>query len=159
MHRRSFVRTGLIAAAVVVAPRQIFAQTPAASPEASAFPDGPLGEQAEWILEVANAGPGSIKAGEIESHFHISYFEETPMSEIYATLSDLQSAGITYEIDFDTFITTMDLPATNGRFIMNGSDGSQTEVSIQIDRETGLIVGLYIGPVGGAATPEASPVS
>jgi hypothetical protein len=149
----------VLGAAAVAAPRSIFAQTPAASPEAAAFPDGPLGEQAQWILEVANAGPGAIKAGEIESHFHISFFEETSMTEIFKTLADLQSAGITYEIDFNTFITTMDLPATNGRFIMNGSDGSQTEVSIQIDRETGQIVGLSIGPVGGSATPEASPVS
>jgi hypothetical protein len=160
MQRRTLLRSGLVlGAAAVVAPRTIFAQTPAASPEADAFPEGPLGEQAQWILEVANAGPGSIKAGEIESHFHISYFEETSMSEIFTLLSDLQSAGITYEIDFSTFITTMDLPASNGRFIMIGSDGSETEVSIQIDRESGLIVGLYIGPVGGAATPEASPVS
>ena len=161
MHRRTFVRTGLvIGTAAVIAPRQLLAQTPSASPEATLlFPEGPLGEQAQWILAVANDGPGSIKVGEIEAHFHISYFEETSMPEVYQLLSDLQSAGITYEIDFSTFITTMDMPASNGRFIMIGSDGSETEVSIQIDHESGLIVGLYIGPVGGAATPEASPVN
>lgn len=163
MKRSTFVRSGLaVAATAVFAPRQLLAQTPSASPEATfLFPEGPLGEQAQWVLSVVNAGPSNLKVNDIEAHFHISYFEETSMPEIYRQLSEIQSAGVTYEIDFDTFITTMDLPPSNGRFILNGDDGSQLEVSIQIERESGLINGFYIGPVGGApeASPEASPVS
>jgi hypothetical protein len=122
-------------------------------------PQGPLGEQALWILEVANAGPGSIKAGDIEAHFHESFFEETTMPEVFGWLSDLQSAGITYEIEPDSFISTMDLPPSNGRFILLGSDGSRTVVSLQIERDSGLIVGLLIQPESDGATPEASPIT
>jgi hypothetical protein len=164
MKRSTFIRSGIaLAAAAAISPSKLVAQTPEASPAASPVagmdvPQGPLGEQALWILEVANAGPGSIKAGEIEAHFHESFFEETTMPEVYGWLSDLQSAGITYEIEPNSFISTMDLPASNGRFILVGSDGSRTLVSLQIERDSGLIVGLLIQPATDGATPDASPV-
>ena len=135
------------------------AQTPEASPVAGdvILPDGPLGVHAQWLLDVANAGPGKLKVAEIESHFSIGFFEETPMAEIFKTLSDLQSLGVTWEIDPDTFITTMDLPASNGSFTMVGDDGSMLRVGITIDRESELIDSLSIEPGDGSATPVASP--
>jgi hypothetical protein len=165
MKRSTFIRSGIaLAAAVAISPAKIVAQTPEASPAASPVaamdvPPGPLGEQALWILEVANAGPGQITDSEIEAHFHETFFEETTMPEVVQVLSDLQSAGITYEIEPNTFISTMDLPPSNGRFTLLGSDGSRTEVSLQIERDSGLIVGLLIQPATDGATPEASPVS
>src|SRR5690606_32157065 len=94
------------------------------------FPDGPLGEHAQWLLGVANAGPGNITTAAINEHFSVGFFEETTMSEVFKTLSDLQSLGVTWEIDPDTFITTMDLPASNGSFTMVGDDGSMLRVGI-----------------------------
>lgn len=165
--RRSALGMAASAAVAVAAAGSLraFAQTPAASPSADViFPDGPLGDHAMWILEVANAGPGKLKMASIDEHFDISFFETTPASVIYKTLSQLQSAGLTYEIDPNTFITTMDLPATVGRFILVGSDDSRTEVALSINRDTELIATFAIGPEGSlaatpAASPEASPAS
>jgi hypothetical protein len=161
MKRSTFVRSGIVVAATAaLAPGSVLAQVPEASPSASPvpgviFPEGPLGDQARWILEVANAGPGRITIAEINAHVSPAFFEETSMPEVFRMLSGLQSAGITYEIDPISFITTMDLPATNGRFILVGSDGSRTEVSLQVERDTGLISALRIEPADTTPTVDA----
>lgn len=172
LSNRTFSRRsgmGMVASAAVVVAAggslRTFAQTPEASPAADViFPDGPLGEHAMWLLEVANAGPGRLKMAEIDAHFDITFFETTPASVIFKTLTDLQSAGLTYEIDPGTFITTRDMPATNGRFVLVGSDDSRTEMALTINRETELIATFVVGPEGtlsdtAVASPEASPAS
>jgi hypothetical protein len=156
-------RTGLALAAsasfAALAGSRAIAQTPEASPVAGdvILPDGPLGVHAQWLLDVANAGPGKITTAAINEHFSVGFFEETTMSEIFRTLSDLQSLGITWEIDPESFITTMDLPASNGSFTMVGDEGSMLQVGITIDRESELIDSLSIEPGDGSATPVASP--
>jgi hypothetical protein len=164
MKRSTFVRSGIALVAAASQVGRVLAQTPEASPSASPaagviVPEGPLGEQALWILEVANAGAGKITTAAIYEHFGESFFENTTMREVFSALSDLQSAGITYEIEPNSFISTRDLPASNGRFILIGRDGSRTEVSLQIERETGLIASLLIQPAADGATPVASPAS
>ncbi|MDQ3655094.1 MAG: Cpe/LpqF family protein [Chloroflexota bacterium] len=149
--------------ATLLGPQLLTAQTPEAPPEASPvagapLPDGPLGDQIQWLLDTANAGAGSITTEQIDEHFDGAFIEEVTIEEILSVLSGLQLAGVTYEIEPNSVITTMDLPATNGRFILVGSDGSRTEVSVQIERDAGLIVGLLIQPAS-EATPEASPAA
>lgn len=165
LDRRFSRRTGLgLAAAAVagLAGSRAVAQvaTPSASPVAGViYPDGPLGEHAAWFVEALNAGPGTITTQQINTHFSEVFFETTTMPEIFKQIADLQSAGITYEIDPETFITTMDMPATNGSFVLIGDDGSQLEVAMTIDRESELLASLEVGPVGSlGATPEASPI-
>jgi hypothetical protein len=136
----------------------VSAQTPEASPMAAVqLPDGPLGEQIQWILDTANAGAGTITEEQINEHFSLDFLAETPLSEVLGALTDLQSAGITYELD-PMIITTMDLPASNGNFILIGSDESETRVSVQIDRDSGMITGLTVQPASDA-TPVASPAA
>jgi len=143
--------------------RLVAAQTPEASPAASpvagvVLPDGPLGDHIQWILDTANAGPGRVKVAELNDHFDVAFFETTSMPELFKTFADLQSAGITYELD-PMIITTRDMPASNGTFVLIGSDGSRTQVSLQIDVDTTLINSFTIAPEGEGATPEASPAS
>jgi hypothetical protein len=157
-------RTGLTLAAsatlAALAGSRAVAQTPEASPVAGGeviLPDGPLGVHAQWLLEVANAGPGKIKVAAINEHFSVGFFEETTMPEIFRILSDLQALGVTWEIDPESFITTMDLPASNGSFTLVGDEGSMLRVGITIDRESELIDSLSIEPGDGSAVPVASP--
>lgn len=159
MNRRAGLALAASATLAALAGSRAVAQTPQASPAAGdvIFPDGPLGVHAQWLLEVANAGPGKITTAAINEHFSVGFFEETTMSEVFKTLSDLQSLGITWEIDPNTFITTMDLPASNGSFTLVGDDGSVLRVSITIDRESELLNSLNIEPGDGSATPVASP--
>jgi hypothetical protein len=162
---RRTILPGLIAVvfATLVGAQSLVAQTPAASPEASPVagapvPDGPIGVQMQWLLDTANAGAGKITIAQINEHFSEGFFVETTMTDVFATLADLQSAGVVYEIDPDSIITTRDLPASNGRFVLVGDDGSLTEVSVQIEGDTGLIEGFTIGS-GSDATPVASPAA
>lgn len=155
--RRRFVAAGLATSLLGVKPA--LAQTPSASPAPpAALPDGPLGEQMQWLLDTANAEAGAITSEEVERHFDTAFFEQVPIDEVVAVLSGLQSAGITYDVEPNSVITTRDLPATNGRFVLAGSDGSRFEVGIQIEREAGLISGLLIDPAADA-TPSASPAA
>lgn len=163
--RRIFVPFAVAAAltAGLFGANTLAAQTPAASPVASPgasapLPDGPLGEQIQWLLDTANAGAGAVADKDIELHFAPAFFEEVPIDDVTAALSDLQSAGVTYEIEPTSVITTRDLPATNGRFVLVAGDGSRTEVSVQIERDAGLIAGLLIQPASDA-TPAASPAA
>ncbi len=146
----------------LVGSQALSAQTPAASPEASPvamlLPDGPIGEQIQWLLDVANGEADQIEIPLIKAQFSPEFFAGATMEETIAALTALQSAGIDYEIDPNAITTTMDLPATNGRFVLIGSDGSRTEVSVQIDRDSGLITGLLIQPATDA-TPSASPAA
>ncbi len=159
MTRRAGMALAASATFAALAGSRALAQTPEASPVAGGviLPDGPLGVHAQWLLEVANAGPGKITTAAINEHFSVGFFEETTMSEVFKTLSDLQSRGVTWEIDPESFITTMDLPASNGSFTLVGDDGSMLRVGITIDRESELINSLSIEPGDGSATPVASP--
>ncbi len=138
------------------------AQTPAASPEASPvgivnLPQGPLGEQVHWLIGLLNGDPAGITVEEVEAHLAPAFVDAMPAEEVVEELSEAAGAR-PLTIEDDLIITTMDLPATNGRFVLIGDDAARIEVSIQIDRDTGLIAGLLVEPAS-EATPEATPAS
>lgn len=154
---------GLAASAVAaLAVGRVAAQdsTPSASPVADiAFAPGPLGDHARWFVEMLNAGPGNLTTAQINEHFSLAFFETTSMPAIFRELSELQASGVTWEVDPASVISTMDMPSTVTSFVLIGSDGSETEVAMTLDRESELIATLVWGPVGTlGATPEASPV-
>ncbi|MEJ7902421.1 MAG: Cpe/LpqF family protein [Thermomicrobiales bacterium] len=140
----------------------VVAQTPVATPEASPvaggqLPDGPLGEQIQWLVNLLNGDPAEITGDEIEAHLTPAFLDAAPAEEIVEGL--LQVAGSRpFAIDDDLIITTMDLPATNGRFVLVGNDAMRIGVSLQIDRDTGLIAGLML-ELASDATPEATPAA
>ena len=159
-------RTGLGLAASAVAALavgRVAAQdaTPSASPTAEVmFAAGPLGDHARWFVEMLNAGPGKLTTDQINSHFSMVFFETTSMPAIFKELSELQSSGVTWEVDPSSVISTMDMPSTVTNFVLIGSDGTETEVAMTLDPESELIATLVWGDVGTlGATPEASPAS
>jgi hypothetical protein len=165
LHSRISRRSGLGLAASAVAALavgRVAAQdaTPSASPVAGIpFPSGPLGEHAMWFVETLNAGPGKVTTAQINEHFSEVFFETTSMPTIFGDISDLQSSGVTWEVDPTSVISTMDMPSTVTSFVLIGSDGSETEVAMTLDRDSELIATLVWGPVGTlGGTPEASPV-
>ncbi len=159
---RVAVPVAIVAAlvATIVGGSLVAAQTPEASPEASPIaipnlPQGPLGEQIQWVVDLLNGDPADITVEEIEAHLTPAFLDAVPAEEIVDGF--LQVGGSRpLTIEDDLFITTMDLPATNGRFVLVGGDGSRIDVSIQIERDTGLISGLLF-EAASEATPEASP--
>lgn len=155
---------GLAASAVAaLAVGRVAAQdaTPSASPVAGIpWPAGPLGEHAQWFFETLNGEVGTLTLDQINTHFSLVYFETTSMPAIYKELSDLQASDVTWEVDPASVISTMDMPTTVTRFVLIGSDGSEMEVAMTLDRDSEQIATLAYGPVGSlGGTPEASPVS
>ncbi len=140
----------------------LVAQTPEASPAASPvaggqLPDGPLGEQIKWLVDLLNGDPAEITGDEIEAHLTPAFLDAVPAEEIVGGL--LQVAGSRpFTIEDDLIITTRDLPATNGRFVLVGNDANRIDFSLQIDRDTGLIAGLMF-ELACDATPEATPAA
>ncbi len=119
------------------------------------LPQGPLGEQIQWVVDLLNGDPADITVEEIEAHLTPAFLDAVPADEIVDGLSEVAGPR-PFTIEDDLIITTMDLPATNGRFVLVGDDAARIEVSIQIDRDTGLIAGLLVEPAS-EATPEATP--
>lgn len=160
--RRQSLGVGAAALASILGASRALGQeaSPAASPEPGMqLPEGPLGMHAQWLLDSVNAGPGTITTEQIHEHFTLAFLEKTPISKVFKSIAALQIDGVTYTIEENSFITTMDMPATNGRFVLVGSDGSRNQVSMVIDRDSKLINEFSIAPAGENATPEASPDS
>jgi hypothetical protein len=155
---RSITSLAFVAAIAVLAGAQgLMAQTPEASPEVPILPDGPLGEQIQWVIDLLNGDPADITVEEIDAHLTPEFLAEVPADEIVDGLSQVAGSG-PFIIEDNMIITTMDLPATNGWLVLVGDDAVRIEVSIQIDRDSGLITGLLVEPASGA-TPGASPVA
>ena len=135
------------------------AQTPetspdTASPEASpiAFPDGPLGEQLQWLEESLNAEAG-VTVEEVTPHYVLEFLETTPVETIAEQITALGAEGGPYAIDTETMIMTMDFPPTNASFTINGESGGVIHGGMSIDRDTGLIRGFVL-----EWAPPATPV-
>lgn len=152
------IALGVVVLIALLLPAATAAQTPAASPEpGTALPDGPLGEQIGWMILLLN-GPGAITAEEIEAHMTPDFLAEVPAAEVEAIVAEVAGFG-PFTIENDMILTTMDLPATNGRLVLVGIGGERIELAITIDRDSGLISGLLLQPAAPEASPAASPIA
>lgn len=123
-----------------------------ATPDASpiALPQGPLGEQLQWLQDSLNA-EGGVSAEEVATHLAPSYTDLTP-DEIADVITTLGSEGGPYSIDTSTMIMTMDFPPTLASFTIYGESGGVLNGGMSIDRDSGLISGFELIS-GTAATP------
>ncbi len=158
-HIRAGVTLAVLFALIpaLLTPSGSFAQTPEAFPF---LPQGPLGEQVTWLLDILNGDPAAITVEEMDVHFAPEFLRQVPSTQLASSLTELRSSMGPFTIEEDAIATTMDLPPTNARFVLVGTDGIRLETAIAIDRETGLITGLVFQPAPEApadASPEASP--
>lgn len=162
-HRFDLVRARLAVAFALsvlpaLLPGGIAAQTPVASPQAVTLPQGPLGEQVRWLLDLLNGPPEEVTVEEVEAHLAPEFLSQVPAGEVAETTAQLGQALGPLTIEEDSIVTTRDLPPTNGRLVLVGAGGVRIDVAIAVDRESGLITGLLLTPAM-AATPEAAPVA
>ncbi|MEJ7840056.1 MAG: Cpe/LpqF family protein [Thermomicrobiales bacterium] len=122
--------------------------TPKASP--IALPQGPLGEQLQWMEDSLNA-EGGVTPEEVASHLAPTYTDLTA-EEIADVITSLGAEGGPYEIDTSTLIMTMDFPPTLASFKVYGESGGILSGGMTIDRDSGLIGGFELIS-GTAATP------
>jgi hypothetical protein len=135
------------------------AQTPEASPGSASpvaspvgYPQGPIGEQLQWLEESLNA-EGGVTAEDVTPHFAPDFLETTPAESIAEQITALGAEGGPYAIDTQTMIMTMDFPPTNASFTINGESGGVIHGGMSIDRDSGLIRGFVL-----EWAPTATPV-
>ncbi len=145
--------TAFLAATLLLTPVVAGAQTPAALPE------GALGGQIGWLVETLNGDPAGITGDELEPHFSPELLAQLPADALAQTLAGLATQLAPFEIEADSIVTTRDMPPTNASFVLAGADGVRLSTTVVIDRESGLITGLWFDFAPAPSTPEASPVA
>ena len=132
--------------------------SPPASPDTTILPEGPLGQQIQWLLDSLNTPADSSSADPIEKHVSSDFLATMPADKLAEDFLKLNADLGPFTIKDHSLITTMDLPATHASFVLVGKDGTEVRTSLTIDRESGLISGLTFETESGA-TPMASPVT
>jgi len=161
MSRRSALRLGLALPLALGGARIITAsaQTPEASPAATGiYPEGPLGEQIQWLVETLNGDPANLDPTNLVTHVTTALASSPSAAGLVTKIGALVLVA-PLTIENNAIVTTRDFPATNGSFVLVGADGSRTQISLTVDAESGLISDLTIEPAADAATPAASPVA
>ena len=141
----------------------------AATPEAAAVaspvasipdvPEGPLGEQIQWLVDLLNGDAADITGAAIEPHLAQIVLDEVPADDLATALFTVASQGAPCTGDPGSIATTRDLPPTTAQFVLSGRDGLRLLTTLSVDRETGLIAGLFFQPAPVTDAPAATPAS
>lgn len=147
--------------------------TPSASPSAiDGLPAGPLGTQIQWLVDYLNMPAEDAAAVDLTATFTPDVLAQVSPAELQGILAQISASVGPVHVKPGSILTTRDMPATTARFVLVGKDGIEVPVSLSIDRDSGLVNGIFFGapvmpdaspeaiPAGSeAATPEASPES
>ena len=144
-----FVGAGPIATAMVTAQD--------ATPEAAGLPEGPLGEQIQWLVEYINLPAADAASVDLNTKFTPGVLADVPADQLAAIIGRLRDQLAPVTIDTASIVTTRDLPPTNANFILVGSDGTQQPVSMTVASHTGLISSIWFSAqLAPAPTAEAT---
>ncbi|MGN6032731.1 MAG: Cpe/LpqF family protein [Thermomicrobiales bacterium] len=168
MRRRSPLRAGfaiLLATLTIfgfAAPQWSAAQGTSATPSTSTtidgLPDGPLGTQIQWLVDYLNMAPEEAATIDLTTIFAPEVLAQVSAEEMQGILAQIAAQLVPVTVKPGSILTTRDLPATNGRFVLVGKDGIEIPVTLSVDRTSGLINGIFFeNPVVPAASPVASP--
>lgn len=123
-------------------------ETATASPVASEFPSGPLGEQAAWTWSILSNGGAPVPASEIESHFTPEFLSQVPAEKMSGILAQLQAQHGPFTLVPDSMLVSENEPPTNLSYQVEGQNGARFQVSVSIDPETGRLNGFIFAPAG-----------
>lgn len=133
--------------------------SPVASPSATPFPGGPLGDHAAWTWSLLNDSGQTVTDAEIEQHLGPEILEQVPAAQIIAGIEQLRQAFAPFTIEPDSIVVSTGEPPTQLGYVISGQDGTRFQVSLALDPESGLLSGFLISPAPPrAASPVASPV-
>lgn len=145
--------TSLLAVATV---GRVAAQesTPQASPEAIPdLPEGPLGVQIQWLVELLNGDLAEITNATVEPHLDPPVLQENPADGLVAILIDVATKAAPLTVEPQTMTTTEDSPPSAAQFVLQGKDNLRFTTSVAVNSQTGLINGMNIEPATDDATP------
>jgi alpha-beta hydrolase superfamily lysophospholipase len=160
--RSRFNRRAIVLSAAAMIPATILskeatatAQTPI--PDVS-LPEGPLGEQIAWVMQIINGNPATLTGADITAHVDKSVLAQVPAKTLIAAITQVSTQYGPFTIEPNSMVTTRDMPPTTARFVIVGKNDMRLRASIAVNRESGLITSLNFTPAP-AATPAASPVA
>jgi hypothetical protein len=105
------------------------------------IPDGPLGQQIQYAIDVAN---GKVASNTYSAHFSSTFLNAAPPAKLDQVASELKAAA-PYSLD-----RFLEGPFTSSAvLIIKSPQGSRTKVSIRINPDaTHVIEGLLYQPYG-----------
>ncbi|MGC4189748.1 MAG: Cpe/LpqF family protein [Thermomicrobiales bacterium] len=134
--------------------------TPSTSTTIDGLPDGPLGTQIQWLVDYLNMPAGDAATVDLTAVFTPEVLAQVPADQMQQILAQIRGEIGPVHVKPGSILTTRDLPATTARFVLVGKDGIELPTSLSIDRDSGLINGIFFeNPVMPAAASAASPVA
>jgi hypothetical protein len=132
--------------------------TPVASPvaEIADLPEGPLGEQIAWLVELLNGDAGSITGDALEPRLADVILAEMPAADLAEVIAEIAFQIAPVQVEAGTLVTTRDMPPTSAQFVLAGKNNLRLLTTLSVDSESGLISGLFFQP---AAEPGATPAA
>jgi hypothetical protein len=134
-----------------------------ASPAAAIpdLPQGALGEQIQWLINLLNGDSNSITGDIIEPQMAPIVLAEVSTSDLAIIIGDIALQVAPVAVEPQSIVTTRDLPPTTAQFVLVGKDTIRLLTTLSVDGESGLITGLFFQdaprPEAPVATPAASP--
>jgi hypothetical protein len=122
------------------------------------LPDGALGEQVQWLIDVADGDVDLTDPAEGLAHFTPGYLDDVDMDEL-VTMVQLMLAR--YAPVTPVSVTETE-PGESAQIVFEGADGTLLAVDLVIETDTGLIAGLTIHEHAlddAGASPAASPAA
>jgi hypothetical protein len=114
-----------------------------ATPAAAGLPEGPLGEQMQWLVDYINMPAADAASVDLTTIFTPGVLADVPADQLAAIIGRLRDQLAPVTIDTASIVTTRDLPPSNANFILVGSDGTQQPVSLTVAPDTGLISSIW----------------
>ncbi len=130
-----FVVSGLIATSIATAQDS--------TSVAEGLPEGPLGEQMQWLVDYINMPAADAASVDLTTKFTPGVLADVPADQLAAIIGRLRDQLAPVTIDTASIVATENLPPTGATFNLIGRDGTQQPVSLTVDPESGLISSIW----------------
>src|SRR5215207_9101175 len=114
-----------------------------ATPVPVGLPEGPLGEQMQWLVDYINMPAADAASVDLTTKFTPGVLADVPADQLAAIIGTLRDQLAPATIDTATIATTRDLPPTGANFTLVGVDGTRQPVSMTVVPDTGLIGSIW----------------
>lgn len=125
-----------------------------ASPTAgAALPEGPLGEQIQWLVDYINTPESEAASVDLTTIFSPGVLADVSADQLQQILNNIRTELAPVTVDTETMVTTRDQPPTNANFYLVGEDGTQLPTSMSVDPASGMISSIWFAaPIPPAPT-------
>jgi alpha-beta hydrolase superfamily lysophospholipase len=133
--------------------------TPVATAQAPVdLPEGALGNQIQWVVDLLNGDPAQVTADEVEAHVSPEVLAGVSAETLALTLLELSAEIAPAQIEPGSLVSE-GAPPARARFVLAGEGGVRYHTSITVEPGSGLIAALWFSPAPAAGAPVATPLT